>query len=144
MAATKRRITRGQVRSIALKFLRAQNGLCPICNRPIDTSIKGELVLDHCHETGVCRGALHRSCNSGIGKAESALGRWAAKKMDYSLIIPVLRRLADYLEYSTSDYIYYAHKDENDKRAARALREKARRQAQKVVRARKKGQEQCP
>lgn len=38
-----------------------QEGKCAICLR------KCELVIDHCHITGVVRGLLCSKCNSGIG-----------------------------------------------------------------------------
>jgi hypothetical protein len=34
---------------------------CPICKRP------GDMVADHCHETGVSRERICRKCNAGLG-----------------------------------------------------------------------------
>lgn len=144
MSKQLRKITRGQIRSVARKLGADQNGVCPLCLDPLDFGTKGQVVVDHCHVTGEIRGALCRSCNSGEGKVFNAVGRWIVGKMDYERVIPALRRLADYLESTAENgtgLMYYNHKDENDKRAARALREKARRQAQKAIRARKKEQE---
>lgn len=139
--SSKRKITRAQLRTVGLKLLKAQGGICPLCGKPIDHTIKGELVVDHNHVTGEIRGVLHRSCNSGEGKAFNAIGRWIVGKMDYTLVIPALRRLADYLENSGSDFIYPTHKTDEEKRAARAKKERARRQARAVVRKRAKEQE---
>lgn len=40
---------------------------CPICKK---TTIAGlsKVVLDHCHKTGLVRGYLCESCNTGIGR----------------------------------------------------------------------------
>ena len=134
-----RKIARGQLRNVALKMLAEQGGVCPLCQKPIDPNEKGSMVVDHCHVTGRIRGALHRSCNSGEGKVFNAVGRWVVGKMDYSLVIPALRRLADYLEKEPSEYIYHNHKSEDDKREIRAARERKRRAEQKARRAMKAG-----
>jgi hypothetical protein len=132
---TTRKITRGQLRSVGLKLLHDQGGVCPLCGQPIDVTKKGEIVIDHDHTTGLIRGALHRSCNSGEGKAFSAVGRWIVGRMDYSLVIPALRRLADYLEKPPTNLVYHSHKSEDDKRELRAARERKRRAEIKAKRA---------
>ena len=43
------------------KLLVEQNGLCALCNMPIEP---GKAVLDHCHKTGQVRAVLHRGCNA--------------------------------------------------------------------------------
>ena len=67
-----RKITRAQIRSVAIKLAKDQGGVCLLCGKPLDFTIKGvtgdSVVVDHCHITGRIRGALHRSCNGGEGK----------------------------------------------------------------------------
>lgn len=132
---TARRMTRGQLRSVTIRILAEQGGLCPICGKPIDLSERMAAALDHCHQTGLVRGVLHRSCNSGIGKADNAIGRWVCKKMDYAEIVPALERLVEYYKREPHPIIYHGHKSEDDKRAVRAARERARRAEQKARRA---------
>jgi thymidylate synthase len=43
------------------RMMLVQSGLCAICGADQD------LVLDHCHETGVARGLLCQSCNKALG-----------------------------------------------------------------------------
>ena len=122
-----RKITRGQVRSLTLKILKDQEGLCCFCAEPIDLKEKDGAILEHCHDTGRVRGVAHRSCNKMEGVVYSAVGRWCVGKMDYNLVIPALRRLADYLEKEHYPYIYPTHKTEEEKRlAANAKARKAR------------------
>lgn len=122
-----RKITRGQVRSTSLMILKQQGGLCVVCKKPIDLSIKGEMCLDHSHEQGNVRGVLHRSCNSGLGKLDNAVGRWISKSMKYEDIIPMLENILDYYKQPHHDIIYYNHLTEDEKRLQRNTKERKRR-----------------
>jgi hypothetical protein len=42
-----------------------QSGRCAVCGEPLIGP--REPVVDHDHKTGIVRGLLHGSCNSGIG-----------------------------------------------------------------------------
>lgn len=53
-------------------LLRAQNFICPLCNRVIESN---EATLDHCHVSGNVRGVLHRNCNGILGRVEHWSGR---------------------------------------------------------------------
>jgi Recombination endonuclease VII len=53
-----------------------QGNLCAICHgkfypekMPLDP------VLDHCHKTGKLRGAVHRGCNTLLGRIENGAAR---------------------------------------------------------------------
>jgi hypothetical protein len=46
------------------ELLDSQDGRCAIC---LTEMPKGEAVVDHCHSTGLVRGLLCASCNTGIG-----------------------------------------------------------------------------
>lgn len=132
-----RKITRSQLRPLVQRMLAEQGGLCPLCGKPIDMSIKGEAVADHDHTTGLIRGALHRSCNSAEGKVANAAGRWGAKSMEYAAIVPWLRNLLAYLESPTTNFIYPSHLSEEEKRIAKNAKERrsrATRQARVMVR----------
>lgn len=41
----------------------SQDGLCAACGEREREEWAGRFVLDHCHDTGAIRGALHRKCN---------------------------------------------------------------------------------
>lgn len=137
---TPRKLTRGQLRTYALRLLKEQEGRCALCGTAIDPGVKGELVVDHDHSTGLIRGALHRSCNAAEGKVANAAGRWGAKSMEYHMIIPFLANLVAYLQKAPHPYIYPTHKTEDEQRLARnakARRERATKKARTLVRGQK-------
>lgn len=132
-----RKLTRSQLRPMVQRMLAEQGGVCPLCGKPVDMSIKGEAVVDHDHVTGLIRGTLHRSCNAAEGKVANAAGRWGAKSMAYDAIVPWLRNLLAYLERPTTNFVYPSHQTEEEKRVAKNAKERrarATRQARQVVR----------
>lgn len=132
-----RKLTRSQLRPLALRLYAEQGHVCGLCGLPIDLTEKGGMVVDHDHDTGQVRGALHRSCNSGEGRVANAAGRWGAKSMQYSAIIPWLERLVIYLKKTPTDFIYPTFQTEEEKRIAKNAKERrarATRQARTAVR----------
>jgi hypothetical protein len=51
---------------VYLDLLMAQNETCKICKIHA-SSLDKPLYVDHCHTTGLIRGLLCHSCNSGLG-----------------------------------------------------------------------------
>lgn len=45
----------------------AQDGLCGLCEQPLEDSID----VDHCHRQGHIRSLLHSACNNGLGYLEN-------------------------------------------------------------------------
>ena len=122
------KLSRGSMRSWTIGKIKQQGGICPICKKEIDLKIMGnksDYVVDHCHESGLIRGVLHRSCNASEGRVANAAGRWGAKSMKYSEIIPYLRSLVEYLEYhqaNPSNLLYPDHKTPEEAAAAARLK----------------------
>ena len=80
LARGARKISRSQQRMYVMRLLKEQNGNCAVCGRPISLGVMGnksDYVLDHCHDTGLVRGVLHRGCNGALGKAENAIACWS-------------------------------------------------------------------
>jgi hypothetical protein len=115
------KVPRTGLRSFMLRHLQTvQGGLCPLCGKVIDITIKGEGVTDHDHDTGQIRGILHRSCNAAEGKISNAAARWGAKSAKYTDIIPYLNSLVVYLESAPTQFIYPLQKTAEDKKAKKS------------------------
>lgn len=143
MSKPLQQISRTQQLSMTMLLLRRQGGNCAVCGIPIDTKTKGrgsDYALDHNHETGEVRGVLHRSCNSALGKLDHAVGRWGAKSMQYSAILPYLKAVVAYYEACDekgTGLLYPNHKTpEQANEAARVKRNKqaaARRAKERAI-----------
>lgn len=73
---------------------------CPIFGCKVN-----DAVVDHCHDTGLVRGVLHRQSNAWAGKIENAWKRYGANHSKLTLS-QALRRLADYLEFARTDIMH--------------------------------------
>ena len=128
-----RKIPRSMMRSWMLRHLQTvQGGLCPLCRKPIDTTIKGEGVIDHDHDTGEIRGVLHRSCNAAEGKASNAIGQWGAKSKAYSDIVEYMESLVTYLKKPGTGFMYAMHKTPDEKKDLKNKRAREARAAAKA------------
>lgn len=127
-----RKMARNQQRWWVRKQLEAQGGVCPLCMKPIDLSIPREGVIDHDHESGECRGVLHRSCNAALGKVDHAIARWGCKVHKYSEILPWLERMLMYYKQPGLGIIYAQHQTPEEKKAA-DLAKRRRARATKVA-----------
>lgn len=135
-----RKLSRAMMPAWKVRHLQTvQGGLCPMCGLPIDLKVPREGVVDHCHETGLIRGVLHRSCNSGEGKVSNAAGSWIAKSMKQDDITAALRSLLAYYEQPKTDFIYPTHKTpEEAAEISRNKRNLAARQRRAAIAAKKK------
>lgn len=120
-----RKISRSQQRAFSMKLLKEQQGLCPLCSKPISLQVMGnksDYALDHCHVSGLVRGVLHRSCNAALGKMEKAIGQWGAKSMDMDAILEYLDKAILYYNQEPQAVIYPDHKTDEQKAAATKLK----------------------
>ena len=58
---------RGTVKEMIDALLAAQNGNCAVCDKKLAPWPSPATHIDHCHNTGVVRGLLCRSCNMKEG-----------------------------------------------------------------------------
>ncbi len=69
-------------------FYDAQNGVCPICDKPLT----GKISLDHDHSTGEPRGLLHQQCNIKVAQIETH-----TKKLNYIISRQTEASIRDYI-----------------------------------------------
>lgn len=72
----------------------AQNGRCAICHSD-EAKGRGAFHIDHCHTTGVIRGLLCTTCNTGLGKFHDSSA--------------LLREAIDYLKRHQPDGVYASY-----------------------------------
>lgn len=92
-----------------------QNGLCAICHHPFKLDFNS--VLDHDHVTGLCRGLVHRNCNSLLGKLETYSKRYPTD------LTAFLHGVQAYLQQNLG-VLHCTHKTSEEKKALLAKRRK--------------------
>lgn len=117
-----------QVASVLDQLVKRQGNKCAICGKPFTRQDRP--VLDHCHDTGYIRGALHNSCNGAEGrvKTKARLGHKGVSSYEY------LIGLGKYLERHSTPQIQLIHPTHMTDEQKRIARNKKAREA----RARKK------
>ena len=69
-------------------FYDAQNGICPICDKPLT----GKISLDHDHATCEPRGLLHQACNMKVAQIETR-----TKRLNYIIPRQTEARIREYI-----------------------------------------------
>lgn len=95
-----RKMKYNEIPTIREQLLVENNRCCALCGLPVPD---GKGVLDHDHKTGSIRGALHRGCNSLLGKLENNYKRYGVDLKMFSL------GLSKYLEDNESDQYGLIH-----------------------------------
>lgn len=109
------KLTNTQLRE-AVKNMWAQQGQkCKLCKLPL--RYDANCVGDHCHKTGKLRGAIHRRCNSLLGKLENNAPRFGFNAPGQ--IEAFCYGLGDYLRAEHSHLIHPLFKNAEEKRLAR-------------------------
>lgn len=133
------KIPRSQLKSVTMKLLHKQEGVCLVCHKSINIKTVGrasDFVCDHDHETGEVRGILHRSCNSSLGKIDNAAGRWGAKSMKYEDILAYLHKVLAYYDHvaeNPTGIMYPSHKTPEEKAAAAKLKRRKQNATKKAA-----------
>ena len=126
MAVTKLKTT--QIAAVLAKIVTKQGGKCALCGHPFTN--RDRACLDHCHDTGYIRGALHASCNGIEGRLKKLAQRGHRGISPYKYLIG----LGEYLKSTITpkyNLIHPSHKSEEDKRIERNAKARAKRKANK-------------
>lgn len=101
-----------------------------MCKQPLTAD---QAALDHCHKTGVVRAALHKGCNTMLGKIENHMA--IALLTNYSTLAEVLGNIVPYIEAGFDNEaghpMYPSFKTEAEKKELSRKRAAKRRQASK-------------
>ncbi len=117
-----RQLKTSELNSVRAQLVKRQLNKCAICGKPFTR--RDDSVVDHCHETGYIRGALHRSCNQAEGrvKTKARLGHKGVSAYEY------LIGLGKYLEFHSKPQFPLIHPTHMTEDAKREMRNaKARR-----------------
>lgn len=119
-----KRLKPTQVPDVLKKIVARQNHVCAVCGHAFTK--RDYAVLDHDHDTGFIRGALHNSCNGAEGriKSKARLGHKGVDAYDY------LIGLGKYLEQHVVpkfQLLHPTHLTEDEKRIERNRKARERR-----------------
>ena len=114
--------------NINKELIRRQLGKCPITGRDLRSMSSSNVVVDHCHKSGVIRAALPRGVNGLEGKLTEACIRWG-NCQNKGEIISMLRNMANYLELHRTPQTEWIHPEHLSPVEARAKKNKRARAA---------------
>lgn len=111
--------------AVKKSLIAKQKNVCPICSGRLANDKNS--VVDHNHDTGAVRGALHRGCNGVEGKVLKLMVSWG-KCIGTKQVIERLEALIAYWKLHAepqTGWIYYRHKTEAEKRVAASNKRKS-------------------
>lgn len=114
------KMKKADIPKVRKMLVEKQNGICPICGGDLTRVAPINVVIDHDHDTGIVRAALHRGCNALDGKVKRLIRTWG-KAPDMHEVMCTLGRLLKFWQvHSTyqTNIIYYNHKTAAEKRLA--------------------------
>lgn len=121
------KLKQAEIPQVRKLYLSSQEGRCPLCERRI---VEDDAVLDHDHVTGIVRATLHRGCNALLGKIEN--GRRLYKLNDPVALSRFLNNVSGYIAIpsllpDSAIVLHPLHKTDEEKKALRKKRAKAKR-----------------
>jgi len=115
-----RRITAREIRELRLQYLQAQMHLCALCAQSLTPE---DAVLDHDHASGQLRCAIHRWCNTFLGKIENGAVR---NRITPLQLENILRNLQAY-QQDLKPLLHPTHRTPEERKTRARKRAQARR-----------------
>ena len=113
-----RRISRSQLKAFAMRMVKDQDGVCPLCGTELTFDVgghKSNVVVEHDHVSGLVKSALCRGCNGASGKAQHAIASWGkVGKSNIADQAKYLHKVADQLMKTPYAIIYSDHKTDEE------------------------------
>lgn len=101
-----------------------QGHCCPLCEQPLTQE---DAVLDHNHTTGQIRQAIHRFCNTFLGKIENNIAR---NRIQPDQLTAILRNYEQYVK-TAQPILHPTHLTPEERALKAKKRAKKRRVAKK-------------
>lgn len=113
-----RKLKSNQIKAEREAAVIRQKYICPLCKEKLTIE---EAVLDHCHQSGRIRHALHRSCNA----AEGRILHWAGVRSRGDDPLAFIKALIKYWEKDYSrNPIHHTHGAKKRKRRRPRMRKR--------------------
>jgi hypothetical protein len=124
-----RKLKMTQVAGVREDFASAQGHRCGICRQVTSAA---QQVLDHDHQTGICRGMLCRNCNGLEGKIYNLCNR-GKRQFDVPWFLDRVKSWWDTHDRPAreDDLVYPTHKTADEKRIATNTKARKKRAAAK-------------
>lgn len=126
------KLTNSQLKDVKGVRWVANGCRCELCQLPVRND--PNLVVDHDHKHGWVRGAIHRRCNSLLGKLENNAARFGFA--DMTQLWAFLEGVGKYMrrnETCHTGMIHPLHKTADEKRIATNLKARKKRALAKKV-----------
>ncbi len=118
------KLKKTQVAGVLAQVIKKQGGKCAICGHPFTQ--RDIAVLDHCHDKGFIRGALHNSCNGIEGRVKK-LTQFGHRGITPAKYVIGLGKYLETHQTPKYDYIHPSHKTEDEKRLERNKKARVKR-----------------
>lgn len=123
------KLTNSQLRDHVKQMWATQGQKCLLCKLPL--TYDANCVGDHCHKTGRMRGAVHRRCNSLLGKLENNAARFGFSRPGH--LEAFMYGVGDYLRMTPHLHIHPLYLTEDEKRIKRNKKAVLKRAKAKVT-----------
>jgi hypothetical protein len=113
-----------EIKAYRQQAVQDQNHTCPLCEQPLTQQ---DAVLDHRHSDGLIRQAIHRFCNTFLGKIENNVIR---NRITPQQLEAILRNYESYVA-TTQPILHPTHRTPEQRQAHAKKRAALRRKSKK-------------